>query len=837
MSKNQSFVAWGILALVLGAALTLSTAAVQDEPAGVVPQLISADTVLYLSYDGSERHKSAWEQTAAHEAMYQSGMVNVLEKLLESVGQQMGGQRNPEMEAALRHLDAQGATVAVSLPTKQGPPLPHVTVVFHEAAGYEELLSGLAKGFGGFAGLRFDEVEVGERKVTKAVVPNSPGIEVGIWAEQQHLFVTAGIGAVEACMAVADQQTPGLTANPLYTKYQRTAEGFEALSVAWLDLKALRGTYGPMPLPTPTRLTINDILSTVGLNNLDAVASQHGYKGRSLWSETTIEVDGPRSGLLAMSDQAAMTLADLPPLPANTSGFNATRLNLSAMWDTLTGLARQAATFGPPEGGAELEEMLDRLPRMIGLDLKSDLLDCLGDVICVYADPDQGFFGSGSGLMISVRDANRLATSMNRLLEKAETAADGDFQVHRARKHGREQILFEFAGLQIGAVSIDDKWLVAGLMPQTVEAALLRLDGQLDAWEPGPSQAEALAELPPSFTSITMGDPRVGWHALIKLAPLLLAGGQTALKEERILPPDFELPVTVADIPPAEVVIKPLFPNFTVTTSDAAGIHVTSRRSVPGVPLIGGFGGGNEIATAGIVTALILPAIQAARQAARRTQSANNLKQIALALYNYHDAYKHFPSGTVASETLNPDDRLSWMSSILPFIDQSALSDIINKDAAWNDESNSTAASIRVKMYLNPGIAVSAEGPAPAHYVGIAGLGEDAPTLPVTSNRAGVFGFNRVTRVRDITDGTSNTMMTSEATGVFGPWIAGGRGTIRPLTTKPYINGPDGIGGPYSGGCNIGMADGSVRFVSENVDPTVMERLSTIRDGQPIPNF
>ena len=79
--------------------------------------------------------------------------------------------------------------------------------------------------------------------------------------------------------------------------------------------------------------------------------------------------------------------------------------------------------------------------------------------------------------------------------------------------------------------------------------------------------------------------------------------------------------------------------------------------------------------------------------------------------------------------------------------------------------------------------------------------------------------------------------MTSEASGQFGSWIAGGNATIRPLTKKPYINGPDGIGGPFRGGVNVGMADGSVRFVSENIDPVVFERLSTMADGQVIGEF
>ena len=109
--------------------------------------------------------------------------------------------------------------------------------------------------------------------------------------------------------------------------------------------------------------------------------------------------------------------------------------------------------------------------------------------------------------------------------------------------------------------------------------------------------------------------------------------------------------------------------------------------------------------------------------------------------------------------------------------------------------------------------------------------------LPVTSNRAGVFGVNRKTRIRDISDGTSNTIGVTEGSGQHGRWAQGGTSTIRSLTTKPYINGPDGIGGPFPGGVQVMLMDGSVRFVSENIDPKVFEALMTIRGGEQIPRF
>ena len=126
---------------------------------------------------------------------------------------------------------------------------------------------------------------------------------------------------------------------------------------------------------------------------------------------------------------------------------------------------------------------------------------------------------------------------------------------------------------------------------------------------------------------------------------------------------------------------------------------------------------------------------------------------------------------------------------------------------------NKKFTSTRIPVYINPSVPNQPDKVSgPTNYVGIAGVGKDAPTLPKTSKQAGVFGYNRSTRIRDITDGTSNTVMVSEASKNLGPWAAGGESTIRALTKKPYINGPDGLGGFHTGGCLMLMGDGSVQF-------------------------
>jgi type II secretory pathway pseudopilin PulG len=838
MSPRQARISWGLFAGVLGIVLTLTMADAQNRDRQSVEELIPASTVLFIGHDGAEKHKGAWEKTAAYEAMYESGLVAVFEKLFAFVEEQTGVKNNPEVAAAMKHLQDHGATIAVSLPAAGGPPIPQVTVILHKAAKYDPMLSGLVRNFGIFVGAQFEQSEVSERSITRATIPNTPGIEVGIWAEGEHLVIVAGMNAVDTGIAVASGETPNLSTNKVWKKYNYDEGGYEVTSVGWLDFEAIRKTYGQMPVPTAPGKNINDALRALGLLNLDAVACQYGYKDKSLWSETAIDVDGPRTGLLALCDQEPMTLVDLPPLPANTNGFKAVRMDSSATWDTLVQVVREGSAFGPPQVAGQVEGVLANLPQIIGFDPKADLFESLGDVVCLFADPDQGFLGTGTGLMIKVDDAEKLKATIDKLIGMGEQVSRGQFTVHRSDKHGRQLMLFEFGErVQAGALAIDDGWLIVGLLPQTVEAALLRIDGQLDTWQPTVAQSQAFESLPKSFTSITVGDPRVSWHALMKLAPILMSAGQVALKEERIIPRDTVLPITIADLPPAELVARPLFPNVTVTTSSENGVLFTSRKSLPGIPIIGGIGEGNGLVTVAIGTALLLPAVQQARAAARRSQSMNNMKQLGLALHNYHDVNGSLPAGTHPNEKLKPEKRLSWLASVLPFAEQAALFKTVDFEESWDDEANEDAANIRIATFMNPGRPVNSKGPGETHYVGIAGLGKDAPMLPANHKRAGMFGVNRKTRFRDVKDGLSNTMMTSEAAGKIGPWIAGGDSTIRPLTKKPYINGPDGIGGPYTGGCNIGLADGSVRFVSENIDPTVFERLSTIADGNPIGDF
>jgi Protein of unknown function (DUF1559) len=128
--------------------------------------------------------------------------------------------------------------------------------------------------------------------------------------------------------------------------------------------------------------------------------------------------------------------------------------------------------------------------------------------------------------------------------------------------------------------------------------------------------------------------------------------------------------------------------------------------------------------------------------------------------------------------------------------------------------------------------------PPPTHYIGIAGLGTDSPFLPKGHLRAGVFGHDRQTRLADITDGASSTMVVAESGRVRGSWLAGGPATVRGLDTAdlPYIGPGRQFGGQglHSAGMYAAFADGGVRFVSDTINPRVLEALSTISGGEAV---
>jgi type II secretory pathway pseudopilin PulG len=226
------------------------------------------------------------------------------------------------------------------------------------------------------------------------------------------------------------------------------------------------------------------------------------------------------------------------------------------------------------------------------------------------------------------------------------------------------------------------------------------------------------------------------------------------------------------------------------------------RLSLSGSPSQG-------IATQGVLISLLLPAVQAARQAARRTSSANNMKMIGLAMHNYHATYEHLPTN-LKSEDGKPI--LSWRVAILPFIDQVELYEQFHLDEPWDSPHNLKLLEQMPDIYAHPEYRT-----APGTTVYQRPLGEGfllGPSAPV--------------RFRDIRDGTSNTIMAVETIP---------DGAVE--WTKPEdlsIDEEDPMQSVADGqrhGFNILLGDGAVLFMADPIDPQVFMGMLT-RAGEEV---
>ena len=222
-------------------------------------------------------------------------------------------------------------------------------------------------------------------------------------------------------------------------------------------------------------------------------------------------------------------------------------------------------------------------------------------------------------------------------------------------------------------------------------------------------------------------------------------------------------------------------------------------------------------ASAPVLVALLLPAVQSAREAARRTASMNNLKMIALAMHNYHDVYKGFPAAYNVDENGKP--LLSWRVHILPFIEQQALYQQFHLDEPWNSPHNRKLIAQMPTVYRSPS---SKADPGKTVYLGNAG--KHGVFVPPKGDQKGKTQPTGVS-MRNITDGTSNTIMAVEASD-----------TAAVVWTKPDDFVPDeknplrGLVGLHPGGFLAALCDGSVRFISESINPEVLKALLT-KDG------
>jgi prepilin-type processing-associated H-X9-DG protein len=250
---------------------------------------------------------------------------------------------------------------------------------------------------------------------------------------------------------------------------------------------------------------------------------------------------------------------------------------------------------------------------------------------------------------------------------------------------------------------------------------------------------------------------------------------------------------------------KPVYPQ----QSSSGGSGWGTVAVILGVMGIGG------VLCAGVLVALLIPAVQAARTAARRMQSQNNMKQIGLAFHNYASAYGSFPAAY--QKDAEGNKTMSWRVAILPFLEQQQVYQMYKSDQPWDSAANQSVSNISIPTYRNP--AAGDVNPTETSYMVITGPGT-------------LFEEDKPVKFQDITDGTSNTILAVEVVGTGVKWAEPKDLDINTMVFKINSGGANSIGSPFPGGANVLMADGSVRFMSNSVLESTLKAMATRNGGE-----
>jgi hypothetical protein len=265
-----------------------------------------------------------------------------------------------------------------------------------------------------------------------------------------------------------------------------------------------------------------------------------------------------------------------------------------------------------------------------------------------------------------------------------------------------------------------------------------------------------------------------------------------------------------------------------------------------------------------------LPAVQQARESARRAACKNNIRQIGLALHNYESTHTIFPIGALGTtgNVAVGNPLTTWQTLILPYVEQANVHSQYNFNVRFDDASNAAVVNKILPVYLCPsqpatGLVNNLYGP--SHFGGNAG------TIPGTPD--GILYPMSAIRIADIQDGTSSTLAAGELAYDIGGWARGainsgggggggggggsGQGFSRAVMrwwkaaascARAGINPPVTtcssstersfqFSSMHVGGCHFVLADGSARFISENIDLQLFNYLLTRSGGEAISEF
>ncbi len=770
----------------------------------------------YVEYQGVNTHEAAWKASAANKVFNETKLGALIEDIFRQL---VVGSQAPisaaDLTASFKLVLRQGFVTA--LWGKDSDELGMV-IVFRGGSKpeFRRIFEMMVRGGrptppAGEEAKAEDAKDAPGRKINQ--FPNG---EISWWYEKDDLVITS---RPQMIVNVLEGKAPNAIDLPVRQALFKPEGGFVPGAVGFVNFAGL-----PKLPPEAVKM---------GLDGVKRIDFTWGFEGEAMQTVIRAVAPAPRRGLLTMIDQPTFDAGSLPPIPADVRGFIVMSVNWSKTLDRAVALIKATNPNGPDvaeaaEGG---------ISQMFGFSLRKDLLAGLGSKAVFSMQEPAGAAGGsraaaminrlgGATLAIDVRDAAALGRASEGLIKAANMAIEqglgqqgGGAGLAFHKEEGplvryvldlppglipapfstlfRPTIIFGKDQLIFGAsTAAADK--LAALSPA-------KPDGR---WKPDDAYAPVMKHLPSKLVYLRINDPRETLPAVVEALPILAQtiNQQVAAQRRQFQggPGEPLLKIEPEALPTADELIPRLFPAFTALTVDDEGASLISREPIPGI---------TSPALVGVLAALMLPAVSASREAARRAQCVNNMKQMGLAFHNYHSATNMLPAPAITDKDGKP--LLSWRVAILPYCEQQALYNKFKLDEPWDSPNNKPLIQEMPNVYLCP----SRKNPEAGTTTYQVFVGEgalfDAPG-------AGT-GFQTVT------DGTSNTIAVVESTDAV-TWT-------KPDDLKFDAKAQPslfGAGSPHPGGFNALFTDGSVRFIKQTIKLEVWKALLTRNGGEVI---
>jgi hypothetical protein len=525
-------------------------------------RLLSAETQVYLRWDGSAAHKAAFEKTAL-------SIVTQKEcaELIASVKTTLDSVLKDTNSDAIKLAEAfaeKGLVLGVEVRGIQ-PPDAQATIIL-PGSGKGNLLLAVMRLAAQQARLEVKEARAGGRTVYHV---EGPSLHAVCWVEGTDAVVVLGTQPPDMVLARIKSQKP-LTDNPRFHKVQDFKE-FRTAARGFVDVAAL------LKFPRSAKAEAGKVLDDLGLSSLGDLTFFAGFTGAAMHTLVTLEAPRPRKGLLRITGRKSFTLKDLPDLPPDLIGFSALRFDAATAYDTVMEAVENLA---PPVERRRFKEAVDKANQALGINIRDDLLGSLGDLLVTYSSPAEGAMFLGQTVLIEVKDAQKLQAALDRMIQGLAKLTGTTVRVKERSYHGAEvrAIHVEQPGfIIVPTYAISKGWLVAGFYPQPVQGYLLRAGRELPAWQPEKQLTATLDRLPREFTLLSISDPRPTTRQLLALAPLIAGALSSSLPAVKF---------DVETLPNAYMVTRHLFPNVAIGSDDGKTLRFQTVVSLPVPPFL-----------------------------------------------------------------------------------------------------------------------------------------------------------------------------------------------------------------------------------------------------------